>query len=269
MAIFSRSLRDSATLLVLASAGSIVFVVLFTWAMQNLGPELLEFLSKFDFLKRIFEVSLGVKMSGEISSNIMYAVSFTHLVVLISGWGPIIAMVTSATTGEEERGTADLLLSLPVQRWTVYFSTSLVWVFSAAVLAACPLAGVAIGSAMFPFKEEIRLPAFVPVSINLFALHLAIGGVTSMISCCSSRRGQVIAVVVALTLVSVTMNFVEPFIPVIERFNFLGLLHYYRPVDVVRNSSWPIAQIMVLAGFGLMSWLAGMFVYCRKDVPVG
>ncbi len=268
LAIFTKTLRDSATLLIMASIGTAGFVLLFVWAMQNLGTELFEFLSRFDFLKRIFEVSLGVKMSGEISPSILYAVSFTHLIVLFAGWGSVIAIITRVTIREEEQGTADLLLSLPVRRRTVYFSTTSIWLFSALLLAMSPLAGVTIGTAIFPVAEEIRLSKFVAISFNLFALHVAVGGMTSVISCLSNRRGKAIAIVVSIAFLSATLNFLEPFIPLVERFNFIGLLHYYRPVDIVRNTAWPVLEMAVLAGFGSLTWLAGLMIYCRKDIPV-
>jgi ABC-2 type transport system permease protein len=267
-AIFRKTLRDTAAMLLMASLGTIGFVVLFIWAMQTLGPELMTFVSKFDFLKRILEVSLGVSMKGEISPNIMYAVSFTHLVVLIAGWGPIITVITRVTVGEEEQGTADLLLSLPVRRTTVWISTTLVWVLVAAVLATSPLVGVGVGTRVFPTEEIVHLTRYISASVNLFALHLAIGGMTAMFACVSGRRGRAIALVIAVALLSATLNFIDPFLPMIQRFNFLGLLHYYRPVDIVRESAWPWFNIFALAGFGFLTWLVGMIVYCRKDVPV-
>ncbi len=267
LAIFRKTARDSAFAVVLACLGTVGFVVLFVWAMQNMGAEVLDFLSRIEFLHRMLEVSFGVSVEGEVSSAVLYAVSFTHLVVLAAGWGTIIAIVSRVTVGEEEQGTADLLYSLPVRRSTVFVSTTLVWAGAAGLLAACPLAGILVGTLAFPPTDEVHVARYDPVSVNLLALHLAVGGLTALAGVLSSRRSLAIGIVVAVALVSATLNFVEPFLPAISRVNFLGLLHWFRPVDAVRHSSWPVVPILVLTAFGSACWLAALAVHSRKDFP--
>jgi hypothetical protein len=266
-AIVRKTARDSALALVLASFGTVAFVVLFVWAMQRMGDELLDFLSRFGFLRRMFEASLGIRVDGEVSPAVLYAVSLTHLVVLAAGWGTIISIVSRVTAGEQEQGTADLLYTLPVRRSAVFFSTTLVWVFAAAVLALCPLVGILAGLRLFPPTEAVSIARYVPAAINLFALHLAVGGMTSLAGVLAGRRSLAIGVVVAVALASATLNFVEPFLPVIGRINLLGLLHWFRPVDVVRLGSWPVASILALSMAGLGLWLAALVNHARKDFP--
>lgn len=269
LAILRKTASDSALAVILACAGTTGFVVLFVCAMQNMGAEVLDFLARVGFLRRMLEVSFGVSVEGEVSSAVLYAVSFTHLVVLAAAWGALIAIVSRVTAGEEEQGTADLLYALPVRRSSVLVSTTLVWVGAAALLAASPLAGILVGTLAFPPTDEVRVARYVPVSVNLFALHLAIGGLTSLTGVLSSRRGFAIGIVVVVALVSATLNFVEPFLPAISRVNFLGLLHWFRPVDVIRHATWPAGSILILAGFGLCCWLTALVVHSRKDFPAG
>ena len=145
LAIIRKTARDSSAVFALVCCGIVAFVVLFVWAMQNMGRELMDFLSRFPFLQQIFEMGFGIDISGEVSLDIMYAVSFTHLVVLILSWAFLLATITRVTVGEFERGTADLLLTLPVTRIGVYFSTSLVWIAGAGLVSACPLFGIWLG----------------------------------------------------------------------------------------------------------------------------
>jgi ABC-2 type transport system permease protein len=266
-AIFIKTVRDSLATLAFAAVATCGFVILFVWAMVNMGQELLTFVSQFPFLRNIFEMSLGIRVEGEVSINILLAVCFTHLVVLILAWGTIIAITTRVSVGEVERGTADLLLSLPVSRFAVALSTSLVWVLAAAILASCALIGVWIGGRLFAGDEPIRFSSFVPAAVNLFALHLAIGGLSQLLSGIANRRGVAIGIVLGIALVSMTLNFVEPFIPPLQRLRSLGLLHYFRPVDVIRTAQWPTQNCLTLIGFGLICWSIGTAVFCRKDIP--
>jgi ABC-type transport system involved in multi-copper enzyme maturation permease subunit len=267
LAIVLKTARDSWLAVALACLGTMGFIVLFVCAMQSMGAEVLDFLARVDFLRRMLEVSLGISVDGEVSSAVLYAVSFTHLVVLAAGWGTIIAIVSRVTAGEEEQGTADLLYSLPLRRSTVFVSTTLVWAAAAALLAACPLAGILVGTLAFPPTDEVHVARYVPVAVNLLALHLAVGGLTALAGVLCNRRSLAIGIVVSVALVSATLNFVEPFLPAISRVNFLGLLHWFRPVDAVRHASWPVVSIIVLAAFGSACWLASLVLHSRKDFP--
>ena len=266
-AIFWKTTRDSASLIVASSLGITGFVVLFVWAMVDMGQELMAFLSQLGFLKRIFEFSFGIDVSGEVSITILLAVCFTHALVLMLSWATVIATTTRVTAGEIERGTADLLLTLPVRRSEVYLSTTLVWLLASLLLALCPLAGLWIGLQIIETEEVVLTSRFVKPAFNFFFLLIAIGGISSLISSCIDRRGLAVATVVGVLVVSVVLNFVEPFIPLIQRIRFLGLLNYFRPVDVVRLGQWPVMEMAVLLALGIACWTIGLIVFCRKDIP--
>lgn len=264
--IFLKTLRDSAWLISICSAGIVSFVVIFVWAMLDMGPELLNFVSKFEFLRKIFS-ALGLQLDGDISVNTLFSVCFTHAMVLLLSWSVIIATSTRSIVGEIEQGTADLLLTLPVTRPQVYFSTSLVWMFCSAGIAVCPIIGVAVGTMIFETEEVVQLRRYIAPAINFAALLFAVGGLSSLASCLVERRGHAIAMIVGLGVFSMMLTFIEPFLKPIERFRFMGLLNYFRPVDVVRTGEFPTLNISILLLIGLSAWLAGLWIYCKKDVP--
>lgn len=266
-AVFLKTLRDSATSIVLAVIGLLAFQVLFVWAMLNMGTDVLEFVSKVPFIKKMFEMSLGINVEGDISVNVLFAVCFTHGVVLSLVWTVIISTVTRTTVGEIERGTADMLLTLPVTRAEVYFSTSVVWWLAALLLSYCPLAGFLIALQIFETTDPIDVSRFIAPATNFFALNLCVGGLAALVSCAADRRGVAVGIIVSLALASVVLNFVEPFIESFKSIRFLGLLNYFRPVDIVRQSEWPISSICVLLSVAFVCWIAGLVLFSRRDVP--
>lgn len=267
-AIIVKTGIDSALQLVACAAGTVAFVVLFSWAMLNMGQEVLQFVSKFGFLRKIFESTFGLDVTGEMSMTVMFAVSFAHLMVMFLTWTPVIAISTRTTVGEMERGTADLLLTLPVSRPEVYFSTSLVWMAGAIILATCPLAGIVLASRLFELPEAVELGRYVPVVGNLVALLLSVGGVSCLISTLSDRRGSAIAVIVAIGFVSATFGVLEPFLEPLKPFRFLSVLTYFRPVDVVRENHWPWPHISILLTMGVVSWVLGAWRFTQRDIHV-
>jgi ABC-2 type transport system permease protein len=182
-------------------------------------------------------------------------------------WTVVIATTSRVTAGEIERGTADLLLTLPVRRSEVYISATLFWLLASLLLSMCPLVGLWIGISIFETKEVVFIVRFVKPAFNFFFLLLAIGGISSMISSCIDRRGLAVSTTVGVLLVSVVLNFIEPFITSIEKIRFLGLLNYFRPVDVVRLGEWPVMEMVVLLVLAVVSWSIGLIVFGRKDIP--
>ncbi len=266
-AIFRKTLDDSASLTVAAAVGIIGFVILFVWAMLNLGDEVLNFASRFAFLRKVFEAGFGIKVDGEVSINILFAVSFTHAVVLALSWAVMIAITTRVTVGEIEKGTADLLLTLPISRSEVYVSTSLVWILAAILLAFCPVIGVWIGSLIFKTPEVVEIARYFKPAVNFLCLLLAVGGISSLVACSLNSRGPAIAIVVGIVLLSSVLNFVEPFIESLKPLRFFGLLNYFRPVDVVRANTWPLTSMSILLLLFLTCWLLGLLIFRRREIP--
>jgi ABC-2 type transport system permease protein len=266
-AIVFKTLRDSAVTVSLASIGVVSFVILLVPMMLNMGTEVLEFVSKVGFIRKIFEVTLGIEVDGEISVNILFAVGFTHGTVLMLTWGTLIATTTRVIVGEFERGTADLLLTLPVTRAEVFMSTTLAWIVVAAILSLCPIVGVWIGSQWFATEEVVEMSRYIAPTVNFFAINVAIASLSTLISCVLNRRAPAVGTVVGIAFVSVVLNFVEPFIAWVQNVRYFGLLHYYRPVDIVRTGEWPHESIASLLFFAIVCWLIGLAVYCRRDIP--
>lgn len=265
-AVFLKTLRDSAPSIVLALIGMIAFQIVFVWAMLNMGSDLLEFVSKVPFIKKIFEMSLGISVEGDISVNILFGVCFTHAVILSLVWTVIISTVTRTTVGEIERGTADMLLTLPVTRSEVFISSSFVWVLAALFLSFCPLLGFWIALQFFETQEPVDISRYVAPATNFLALNLCVGGLSAMVSCVVDRRSVAVGTIVSLALVSVVLNFVEPFIESIRSIRFLGLLNYFRPVDIIRTGIWPVTSICILLAVAALCWSIGLIVFSRRDI---
>ena len=269
LALVTKSFREAAVTLIGASVGMVLFSVVFCWALLNMGTELLEFMQRFGFLRKIMEVGFGIDISGEVSTGSLMAVVFTHGMILIMSWATMIAISTANTIGEFESGTADLLLSLPVSRLEVYLSTSVVWVFAATLLGFCPQLGLWLATLIFEIPEPISLARYTTLSWSLAATLLAVGGMCCLFSMVLSRRTYVIAAVTGVGVYSMLINLVEPFVESIAFLKWSSLMNYFRPVDIYRNEGWPMVELSVLGGLGLICWTVGLVLFQRKEIPTG
>jgi ABC-type transport system involved in multi-copper enzyme maturation permease subunit len=267
-ALILKSFRDSRWLIVSALAAVLLFEVLYAVAMKNIAPEILGFMRRFEILRRLFRALISLDLTAAASPTSLVVMGLLHPFLSAVSWGTLVTVGTRLPAGEVDRGTADLLLSLPVTRGSIYLGHSLVWGLTALALAVATWCGIALGSRLVEFPEPVDLGRIALACTNQVALLLAIGGTTALVSSFVNRRGVAVAIVVGLLLASFLINFLAVFIPFFERIEFLGVLHYYRPVDVVRDGRLPVRDLGFLLGLAAVAWTAGLVLFRRKDIPV-
>jgi multisubunit Na+/H+ antiporter MnhB subunit len=101
---------------------------------------------------------------------------------------------------------------------------------------------------------------------NLYCLNLAVGSLAWLASALSDRRGRAVSVVVAFVLLSFLLSYLAPFWNVAEQLSFLSVLHYYIPLEVLRDGLFPLRDILVLGGLAAALWTAAGLIFVRRDL---
>lgn len=265
-AIFRKALRDSGWLVLLVPIALVVFEVLVVRALSESGSESAGYWLHRPFTKRLLKMLLGSEL-GDITPTTLVTIGLAHPLLYALNWTLLLSVATRMTAGEIDRGTADLLLTLPVSRLTVYVSCSALWILAGIPASVAPLLGVYIGEWWAPLWEPVTFGPLWLLALNLLAMYLAVGGLTMLVSSAVSRRGSAIAVVLAGLLGSFLLNFLAAIWPAAERIAFLGLLHYYHPLPCIREGLVPVRDLVVLGSVGVVAWLVGALTYCRRDIP--
>lgn len=180
----------------------------------------------------------------------------------------LIATATRQTSGEMDRGTTELAIALPLSRREFYLSGWSCSMIISVLLSVAPLLGIWIGSRLFEPFEPIRFSRFAIASINFMLLNLAVSSLAILIGVHLVRRGVAVALISAILILFVAMNFLESFLPAIQQVKFVSFLHYYRPGEVVRNEYWPIADMISLLAITTICSIAGATVWQYRDMPV-
>jgi ABC-2 type transport system permease protein len=126
--------------------------------------------------------------------------------------------------------------------------------------------GNAIGSAVASGGYRAPAGLLAVVVANLFCLYFAVGGVAYFVSACSDRRGRAVGVVFAIVLTSFFLQMLGQFWSPAKTVGFLGVLHYYRPYEVLQNGSVPWGNIVTLVLFGAVFWVSGGVKFQRRDI---
>ena len=265
--LLRKTARDTLPLLLLAVAGLLLFEMLFVKAIGDFASEMLKLWERQPFLKNMIQLLVGARFGVDVSTTGLVTIGMSHPLLLAMTWAFILTTCSRVLAGEIDRGTADLLLTLPVSRAGVYTTVTLVVVLSGALLSAVPLCGIALGSRLFPMEPPVEPGRLLIPAVNLLAMYLAVAGTSLFFSSVLSRRGNVVAILMTLLLLSFLVNFLEALWQPAQRVAVLGILRYYRPLAAVQDGAWPVRDLVVLMTAATVTWLAGLIVYVRRDIP--
>jgi ABC-2 type transport system permease protein len=268
VAVLWKTARDCRWVLLLVPVAILVFEVLVVKAVGEIGVEAAGFWLSRPLAKRIMTMLLGADVSASLTPTVFVTIGFVHPLLFALTWLLLLTLCTRGTVGEIDRGTADLLLTLPVSRARVYGSVSAVWILAGVPVNLATIGGIWVGTQVTELAEPIELTPLALLPVSLMALYVAVGGITMLFSSVVTRRGTAIAVVLAGLFASFLLNFMAPLWRPAGQVAFLGLLHYYRPLLYVRGAIDPWGDAAVLGTIGVIAWLVGLDRFCRRDIPV-
>ena len=261
-----RAVRELwATTLVL---GLVVFGVeaALAFVLQKFGAQMSQEWLQLEFARGIMQAMLGTEIAGRLGPQRYQSMAWVHPVVLALAWAHAMLCCTRVPAGEVDRGTADILLGLPVSRWEVFLSESFVWLACSVALFIAALMGNVLGGLAVPPEQRPPLARQLIVLLNFFCLNGAVGGLAWLVSSLNNRRGRAMTIVFLILLALFLLNYLAQFWSPLEKFVLLSPLHYHRPVNVLATGTWPWADLGVLAGAGATLWLAGGVVFARRDL---
>lgn len=232
---------------------------------QVLG-DLDQLLDSIPFIRPLLTALLGVDPGKGFTGQMMQAFLWVHPTVLALIWGHELMYCSRVPAAEVDRGTIDFLLGLPVSRWKLYIAESIGWLVSGLLILAIGFLGHLAASR---WLEPDMLPgalATFSVLCNLFAVYLAVGAVTFLVSAASDRRGRTIGIVFGILLFSFLLNFLAQFWDPAKKIAFLSVMEYYKPAFVIEDGAFPVKNVLILSSVAFVAWLAGGIVFRRRSI---
>lgn len=244
----------------------LVFQAALAFVLPKFGALIAEQWLQLPFARDMLQAMLGTEIGDRIGPQMFQAIAWVHPVTLALAWAHALVSCTRVPAGEVDRGTADVLLGLPVSRWEVFLSETIVWLVCGVALLAAALAGNLLGALGLPVEQRPPLARLLIVLANLFCLYAAVGGLAWLVSSFSDRRGRALTVLFLALLALFLLNYLAQFWQTLERVVFLSPLHYHRPVNVLGNGFWPWKDLGVLLAAGGVMWTVAGVVFARRDL---
>ena len=174
-----------------------------------------------------------------------------------------IARGSSSISGEEEKGTLDLLMSYPIKRSMLVTQKFAAMVITILMLAIVLWLDVAIG--VIATDMDISLWRVWEATLNCALLGVTFGTLALALSCAKSSRGLSAGLTSALGIGSYFLNALAPAVEPIEPFQRLSLFYYYIGADPVTNGL-NLGHASVLVMITLASITTALITFERRDL---
>jgi len=261
--VFLKTLRDRRRGFIYWALGLVAFIAMEVAVYPTVrdNPEFKKLSENYpDAVKSFF--GFGGQFDITSGAGFLGIEAFSMIVPLILIFCTV-AAGASAIAGEEERGTLDLLLSLPVSRSRclleklaalVVETLALGLVLWTALVIAVPLA-----------KMHVGVGELLAASLLATALALVLGMIALAVGAASGRRGLAIGVSASLAVATYVVNSLASLVGWLEHLQWASPFFYYARSDPLRNGL-DVSDLLVLLGIALVAACLAPIAFARRDL---
>jgi beta-exotoxin I transport system permease protein len=156
-----------------------------------------------------------------------------------------VAAGSGAIAGEEERGTLDLLLSLPVSRPRLALEKFAALAAESAALGVVLWLSLWIGARAVGM--QIGAGKLAAATAGAVALAVAYGSLALLAGCATGRRGLSIAIAAAAAVAAYLVNSLAPLVHAFDSVRQLSPFFHYAAGDPLRSGVDPFHLLVLLA----------------------
>lgn len=264
MAVFKRFIVERKVSLSIM----LVSLLVYSWLLAVIVPT---FLGNAN-LSKLFESypkSLLIFLTGGGNVNIFTAEGFLSLEYFSLWWiiliGGVVLAMASAIIGKEiEKGTAEVLLTLPISRNAFLFFRLIATLIVIIFLVFFNAYSFYFLGKIYDFHLSLR--GLLYVSIYGFLVFSLMATLTLALSMFFPERSKSISIVAAFFFANHILNSLGDVYKNYKWIKPFTLFHYYHPYDALRGKFSPDILVFVVAS--LLLTALSFVVFSRKDITV-
>ncbi len=266
LAILKKTCRDYALMWAATFALIAGFTFLYNTALGSMPIEKSEYFLQLEWVRRLIAAFAGADLLDVMTATGFVSFGLGHPMMWILLIGSLFTFTSGALTAEIDRGTIDIVGTLPFSRTSHYVCVSLAAICIGLPLCAAAWIGLRLGG-LGGNAHDLDYGILAVVTCHLFAAYCFLTGLSLGVSAMCSRRTTALLICFLPVFYSFVLNVVGAFWEPAEKAAWTGYLGYYRPLPIVRDGAWQWSDIAVLLVAGAIIWLAGWIVYVRRDFP--
>lgn len=206
--------------------------------------------------RQAFNLDAYTTGSGFLNAELFsMMVPFVLIAVAVTG--------AAATAGEEERGTADLLLSLPVSRPRVLTAKVLATLVNVLLVATAVFVTLAIGAPLVDL--EVSMAGLAGALVMTVLLACVFGAIALLVATVSGKRAAAIGAGVGLALAAFLLNVLAPMADWLQSWQNASPFHWALGEDPLLNGvALGMAGLMLVVALAVGA--AAVIAYQRRDI---
>ncbi len=270
-AVWRKAIVDARAQLLVSCLLLLLFGWFFVWfqSLFKMGAIAGFLLLLPDFVQDL----VGVPIEQFITPRGRISILYLHLVTLLICYGWAIARGSSAVSGGIAAGTYELILTLPVRRFSVLFAVGGVATVGAALLALSTWLGNCLGIATVELEgDPLAATDFFPGAVNLFFMVFCFTGMTTLFSAFDRNRWRTMCVAGGVLVVSVLLDMVASIWKPGAWLGYLSFLTAFDPPALIleQDGTWAASLQLngVLLAVGVVCYVVAGLVFSRRDIPV-
>lgn len=227
-------------------------------SIANSGEGIEALLEAFpDAYKEIFRMEDYTSGAGYLGTELFSLVIPFIFIAIGATWG------AGHTASEEERGTADLLFTLPITRSTVLVSKTVATVVTVVLIGALMVTALAIGSRVVDL--DVSFGGLIAATLSSMLLGLLFCGLSLLVGVLTGKKGAALG---AATGAAVILFLLYSLAPLVESLNWVTPINPFdwmldgRPL----SNGLQVAGCTKLAVTALIFHAAAMWQFSGRDV---
>lgn len=178
----------------------------------------------------------------------------------------VASLAGSVISGEIEKGTIDLELSLPISRTKLYLSKIFAGIFGLSLFVIFSVLSI------IPLAELYDIPYtavnFVTLSMVGFLFGLAVLSLSMFASSIFSEKGKALFAVIGVLLVMYVSNIIALLNESLDKLKYVSFFHHFDYSGILlENKVSGTAPWIFMVTF-LLFGAAGMFWFSRRDIAI-
>jgi len=213
-----------------------------------------------------FLKAFGIEKGMTIFSNLESFLAMEHYslmwpLLLLS---LLISFGSSALAGEIEKGTVEILLSLPLSRSKIFLAKYLAGIFLLSVFVLFSILSIAPLAKVYNLESCLTKNLSLVIVGGLFGLSVL--GLTLMFSSFLSERGLVASLTGGTLLLMYALDLLAKLREDFGNLKYLSLFHYYDYNAALVEGKIDSVAVGVFLGVSLSCTLIGLLSFQKRDI---
>lgn len=191
---------------------------------------------------------------------------FSFVILLLAAYA--ISSGMNIVSNDEDSGSLDVLLALPVPRWRIIVEKFAAYALVIVTIAISTYAGLYLGNSMT--ELDVNMQVMAAASFNLIPATLAIMAFTVFVAGFTARRGIVLAASSAFVVISYFVYTIGNAVntAAANLANSFSVFSYYDHEGIIISGSVQWTNVVVLLVLATVLIATSLMTFERRDVGV-